>query len=98
MKIDEKELISNYFAQALQETKKLITIPSFLTKATSDAPYGQATKKALDYVIDLAKRLGFDTYQDPQNRYGYLDYGTGEKTFAILCHLDVVPPGNLDKW
>ncbi|AGJ90869.1 M20 family metallopeptidase [Mycoplasma putrefaciens] len=98
MKIDEKELISNYFAQALQETKKLIAIPSFLTKATSDAPYGQATKKALDYVIDLAKRLGFDTYQDPQNRYGYLDYGTGEKTFAILCHLDVVPPGNLDKW
>lgn len=98
MKIDEKDLINNYFPEALQETKKLISIPSFLTEPQENAPYGKATKEVLEYTIDLANKLGFKTFKDSQNRYGFLDYGDGEKTFVILCHLDVVPPGNIDQW
>ncbi|MBY7704421.1 hypothetical protein JIY74_29760 [Vibrio harveyi] len=97
MKIDEKDLINNYFPEALQETKKLISIPSFLTEPQENAPYGKATKEVLEYTIDLANKLGFKTFKDSQNRYGFLDYGDGEKTFVILCHLDVVPPGNIDQ-
>ncbi|WP_165885010.1 M20 family metallopeptidase [Mycoplasma capricolum] len=98
MKIDEKELISKYFDQALNETMKVVSIPSFLTTPTKDAPYGKGCKEVLDYVIDLANNLGFQTYKDINNKYGFVDYGTGEKLFVILAHLDVVPPGNIEQW
>ena len=55
-------------------------------------------KKVLDFAINLAKELGFKAYQDPENRYGYVKYGSSEKIFAILKHLDVVPTGELTKW
>jgi len=98
MKIDKQILLKKYFPQALTSLKEIITIPSFAQSPQENAPYGIGAKKVLDYAIDLAQDLGFETYQDPKNRFGFLDYGTGNQTFAILCHLDVVPPGNLDKW
>lgn len=99
MEIDVKKLLSEYFPQAYEETKKLLRIKSFMTEAEPDAPYGQGTKEALDYTIKLGQKLGFKTYQDPQNRYGFLDFGDDDKElFVILCHLDVVPPGNLEEW
>jgi acetylornithine deacetylase/succinyl-diaminopimelate desuccinylase-like protein len=97
MKIDKQILLKKYFPQALTSLKEIITIPSFAQSPQENAPYGIGAKKVLDYAIDLAQDLGFETYQDPKNRFGFLDYGTGNQTFAILCHLDVVPPGNLDK-
>ncbi|WP_031543254.1 Sapep family Mn(2+)-dependent dipeptidase [Mesoplasma photuris] len=98
MKINTEKLLSEYFEQAYEHTKNLLKIPSFLTPAEPNAPFGKGTKDALDYACNLAKDLGFDVHQDSQNRYGFLDYGHGEKTFIILCHLDVVPPGNMEEW
>lgn len=98
MKIDEKTLLEDYFPQAYEQIKKIVAIPSYAQPAALDAPYGLGVKAVLDYAVNLAKNLGFSTHQDLQNRYGYLDFGTGEELFVILCHLDVVPPGKLDQW
>ncbi|ATZ16548.1 putative dipeptidase [Entomoplasma freundtii] len=99
LKVDVKELMDVYFPQALEATKKLVKIPSFKTAAEPGAPYGKATKEVLEATLALGKELGFETYQDAKNRYGFLDYGDKDKEiFAILCHLDVVPPGNLKEW
>jgi acetylornithine deacetylase/succinyl-diaminopimelate desuccinylase-like protein len=97
MKIDKQELLTNYFDFALKELKEIIKFKSYAQSPTPNAPFGQPTKEILDYVINLAKSFGFETHQDPKNRYGFFDFGQGEKTFVILCHLDVVPPGNLEK-
>ncbi|KAF5295659.1 hypothetical protein FQA39_LY12832 [Lamprigera yunnana] len=86
----------NLNAIAYEQTKELIKIPSYKTDALPKAPFGQGTKDVLDYAINLSKELGFETYQDPENRYGFLDYGNGDELFVILCHLDVVPPGNME--
>jgi len=98
MKIDKEEVLAKYFPKALEKLKELLRIKSYAQPATKDAPFGEGTKQALDYAINLAKELGFEAHQDSQNRYGFFDYGTGDKTFIILCHLDVVPPGNLEEW
>ncbi|AUF83689.1 peptidase M20 [Mesoplasma syrphidae] len=98
MIIDNKKLLEVYFPEAYEQTKKILQIPSFKTEALPNAPFGKGTKDVLDYTIKLAKELGFDAHQDKENRYGFLDYGNGEKLFVILCHLDVVPPGNMSEW
>ncbi|WP_025734626.1 Sapep family Mn(2+)-dependent dipeptidase [Williamsoniiplasma luminosum] len=99
MKINMQQLMENYFPLALEKTKELIKIKSFKTEAKPKAPYGEGTKEVLDYMIKLGNELGFKTYQDPENRYGFLDYGDDDKElFVILCHLDVVPTGNIEEW
>ncbi|AHF58016.1 Sapep family Mn(2+)-dependent dipeptidase [Spiroplasma eriocheiris] len=98
MKIDLEKLQKEYFPAALESIKEIIKIPSVRGEKAPQAPFGENTKKVLDFAINLAKELGFKAYQDPENRYGYVEYGTGEKIFAILGHLDVVPTGDLTKW
>ncbi|AGM25923.1 dipeptidase PepV [Spiroplasma syrphidicola EA-1] len=98
MLIDVKKLQEEYFPLALEKIKEIIKIPSVRSEPVSDGPFGQGTKDVLDFAINLAKELGFKTYQDPQNRYGFVEYGSGEEVFAILGHLDVVPTGDLTKW
>lgn len=98
IKVNEQLLKDNYFKAAIKAIKAIVSIPSYSSVKTEDAPYGQGVKKVLHYAIDLAKSLGFKTYCDRNNKYGYVEYGQGEEIFAILGHLDVVPPGNLEEW
>lgn len=69
----------------------LIKIPSVKSTSTNDAPFGQNTLKALEYMLKLGESLGFlSTNLD--GYAGFIDFpGTSEKQVAILCHLDVVP-------
>ncbi|PPE06217.1 Sapep family Mn(2+)-dependent dipeptidase [Mesoplasma corruscae] len=98
MKIDTKELIEQYFDQAVESTKELIKIPSVESKPVGDKPFGFGVHDALEYIVKLTKKLGFNPVKDDTNKYAYFDFGTGKDIFAILCHLDVVPAGDLSKW
>ncbi|KMQ95484.1 peptidase m20 [Lasius niger] len=97
MEFNEQILKERYFNQAIEKIKEIVSIPSYASLATKNAPYGENVSKVLHYAIDLAKSLGFKTYIDSENKYGYVEYGSGEEIFAILGHLDVVPPGNLEE-
>lgn len=98
MEFNEQLLKEKYFNEAIEKIKEIVAIPSYATAATESAPYGQEVLAALHYAVNLAKSLGFKTYLDPENKYGYVEYGAGQKIFAILGHLDVVPPGNIEEW
>lgn len=98
MKFNEKLLKEKYFPQALTKIKEIVKIQSYAQPPTTTAPYGPGVKEVLDYAINLGQELGFKTYRDKNNKYGYLEYGEGKEIFAILGHLDVVPPGNLEEW
>lgn len=98
MEFNEQLLKEQYFNQAIDKIKEIVSIPSYHGEAVGDAPYGQGVLKVLQYAIGLAKSLGFKTYINPENRYGYVEYGEGKEIFAILGHLDVVPPGNIAEW
>jgi len=70
----------------------LLSIPSVKSEPTAEAPYGTATVQALDCILRYAEANGLLAV-NLDNRVGYAQWGSGEKMVAVLCHLDVVPPG-----
>lgn len=89
----EKEYLK-YKNEIIEETMKLINIPSVL-KENEEVEgkiykFGYNNKLALDYFLSLASKMGFKT-KNIENVCGHVEYGEGEEIFACLCHLDVVP-------
>lgn len=83
--INNDELIKN-----LQE---LIRIPSvYKNSSNPEAPFGENTIKALNYVLELGKQLGFRT-KNIDGYCGYIEFGSGDELIGIVGHLDVVPEG-----
>lgn len=88
----DRQIQSPDFFEALSA---LIAIPSVKSEPLPDAPYGKHTVEALNYMLSLAESYGFEV-KNLDNRVGYIEWGSGDKMMAVLCHLDVVPPG--DGW
>ncbi|MBJ8349855.1 dipeptidase [Streptococcus zalophi] len=82
----------------VETLKELIAIPSVLNEGEDGTPFGKDIQRALETTLGIANNLGFKTYIDPKGYYGYAEIGEGETLIAILCHLDVVPAGDLSKW
>lgn len=76
----------------LEFLKTIIDIKSVGGDPEPGAPYGKESRRVLDVFLKDAEANGFSTnvFND---KVGYIDYGTGDKLIAILCHLDVVPAG-----
>lgn len=94
-----KAVITDAHRQACVSTiQQLIAIPSVLHEGENGTPFGLAIQEALETTLGICADLGFQTYLDPEGYYGYAEIGQGEELLAILCHLDVVPAGDLPKW
>lgn len=91
--------ITGEFQDACIETiKEWVSVPSVLDEDAKDTPFGSEIQRALETALKTCESLGFTTYIDPDGYYGYAETGQGEELMAILCHLDVVPAGDLTKW
>ncbi len=84
--------------QALSSLKRLIKTPSYLQEEVPGAPFGQDILDALTDCLALFKEEGFSTFIDPNGYYGYAEIGEGQEIFGVLCHLDVVPAGDVSLW
>ncbi len=78
------------------DLKSLVEIPSVYSDG-DEYPFGKDIQLSLEKMLEISKRLGFETYIDPEGYYGYADIGEGEM-FGVLGHLDVVPAGDMDAW
>ncbi|MGT2934340.1 dipeptidase [Streptococcus castoreus] len=78
--------------------KTIVSYPSVLNEGENGTPFGQAIQDVLEKTLSLCQELGFKTYLDPEGYYGYAELGEQEEVLAILCHLDVVPAGDLQLW
>lgn len=78
--------------------RELVAFPSVLQEHQEQTPFGSAIQAVLEHTLALTEKLGFSTYLDPEGYYGYAEIGQGEELLAILCHLDVVPAGDLSNW
>lgn len=83
---------------AIEAIKKAVSYPSFIHEGENGTPFGQSIQDMLEATLDLCQNLGFKTYIDPKGYYGYAEIGEQEESLAILCHLDVVPAGNMNVW
>lgn len=91
--------MNKYFEKAVEKTKELVQIKSVKEPPIDGMPFGKGVADALNYFLDLAKSLGFETV-NYDNYIGEVVFGEGNDKdgFAILCHLDVVPEGDESKW
>ncbi|WP_420843311.1 dipeptidase PepV [Lacticaseibacillus camelliae] len=88
---DEAEKIR---PQLLSDLKTLLAIDSSRDVAhqTDEFPLGPGPAKALQAMLAIAKRDGFDTL-NVDNVAGRIAYGTGDEIFGLFGHMDVVPAG-----
>ena len=88
-----KALVDGYESEVVVRTRELIRIESVESEAKARMPFGEGIGRALEYVLDLAGTLGFET-ANADGYAGHADLGGGEPIVGVLVHLDVVPEGN----
>ncbi len=91
--------MSDYFQNAIKTLESWMEIKSVKSAPSYGAPFGIDIKNMLERALSDAKNLGFEV----RNYDGFI----GEVTFgesddangvAVLCHLDVVPEGDISSW
>ena len=89
----------NYFDSAIQTLRDFIKIKSVKTEKAENAPFGNGVKEMLNVALKKGEQLGFKCV-NYDNYIGEIIFGEGEDKdgLAILCHLDVVPEGELSLW
>lgn len=77
----------------VKSLSEIVRIPSVYGEPQEGAPYGKESRRALQYAMDLGKKLGFETVENVGDRVCYIEYGTGSKVVGVFAHLDIVPEG-----
>lgn len=86
-----KKYIEENEKNIIADLKGFVDIPS----VSSDK---EKVGQALDYVLNLGRRMGFEAKSVLDHQVGVIEIGRGEETLGILSHVDVVPPENPDMW
>ncbi len=91
--------MDKHFNESIEFLKQLLKIKSVYSTPLKDMPFGKGVYDALNFTLNKAKNLGFETI-NYQNYVGEVIFGKGndEDGLAILCHLDVVPEGDESLW
>ncbi|WP_088103878.1 dipeptidase PepV [Halalkalibacter urbisdiaboli] len=81
----------------LENTQQFLRIKSVLDPSTgsSTCPFGEGIESALNYMLNKGEEHKC-IVKNVDHLAGYIEYGEGEESVGILCHLDVVPAG--DGW
>ncbi|WP_330112120.1 dipeptidase PepV (plasmid) [Cetobacterium somerae] len=87
----QKEVLF-YNDEAINSLVEVIKRKSVKKIEKDGAPFGTDMKVALEYFLDLGKKLGLKT-TNYDNYIGEIEFGDGEETLGILGHIDVVPEG-----
>src|SRR3974390_2042111 len=78
--------------ELLQDTLRMLRIPSIEADAAPNAPFGKANREALDLGLELAAKAGM-RITALEGYIGYGEFGEGKPLVMSLGHLDVVPTG-----
>lgn len=90
------EKINKNQTEMFMSLSDLISIPSVVSDASGDKPFGEKVHEAFKYMLDMAEKEGFGVY-NADNYGGHIDFdGTDEGIVGVIGHLDVVPEG--DGW
>ena len=88
-----EDFIKEHKETMIKKLQELIQIPSVYSESKNPLmPFGENANKALEYMLNLGKSLGFKT-KNIDGYCGYIEFGEGEEMLGIIGHLDVVPSG-----
>ena len=79
------------YNEFLADLSTLISINSEESTPLPNKPFGEGIYLALNAFLDIAKRMGFETF-NYDNYMGEVRFGQGQE-IGVIGHLDVVPAG-----
>lgn len=85
-----QEWLRAHEGDLLEDYRALLRFPSLEGPALPNAPFGQANRDALDFMLGLGKTWEMET-KDVEGYVGYAEFGNGKGMVMTLGHLDVVP-------
>lgn len=88
-------LIEDYRDEMIKTIQESVRIKSVEEEGKEGMPFGEGPFKALEHILSLAGDMGFET-KNMEGYAGWIEFGQGEETVAVLGHIDVVPEG--DGW
>ncbi|MDX8359234.1 dipeptidase PepV [Cytobacillus sp. IB215316] len=79
----------------IQTTQELLKIKSILDEenTSKEFPFGEGVAQALHYLLNKGSEDGFQS-KNVDNYAGHIEFGEGEESVGVLCHVDVVPEGS----
>ena len=85
--------------ELLDELTALLKIESVLDESitSKEHPFGPGPREALDFMLRLGEEQGLKV-KNIDNMAGHIEMGEGDEALGILCHVDVVPAGDLSTW
>lgn len=96
MKINFKDEVLKRKDDLIKDLQTLIQINSELTTFDPNrvgAPFGEGNKEALDWMLALGDKDGFNT-ENVDGYAGHIELGSQSEYVGIVGHLDVVPAGS----
>lgn len=96
MKINFKDEVLKRKDDLIKDLQALIQINSELTTFDPNrvcAPFGEGNKEALDWMLALGNKDGFNT-ENVDGYAGHIELGSQSEYVGIVGHLDVVPAGS----
>ncbi len=95
---DYIKIIEDNKEEMLQTLTDLVAIPSVVSEAEGDMPFGKEVHRAYEYMMAKAKADCFTT-KNVDNQGGHIDFpGKTDDLVAVVGHLDVVPAGDPANW
>ncbi len=86
--MDFNKQISSMKDDMVASTIELIKMKSIQDKGPKSMPFGKNMDDALNYVLELAKDMGFAT-RKIDGYCGYAEYGEGDIYIGVFGHIDV---------
>lgn len=85
--------------ELVTDLQNLLQIESVLDEehASEAAPFGLGPLAALEWMLARGQEQGM-IVKNIDNMAGHIEMGEGEDLLGILCHVDVVPAGDLSTW
>lgn len=68
--METKQIIDDLFPAYQKDLADLIAIDSVLDE-NGEGPFGASIQKALETILGISEKLGFETTIDPEGYYGY---------------------------
>ncbi|WP_216831844.1 dipeptidase PepV [Alkalihalobacterium elongatum] len=80
--------------ELISETRKFLQIASVLDESSAKPgqPFGTGINDALNLLLKIGEECNFHV-KNLDGYAGYIEFGKGEESVGILCHVDVVPEG-----
>lgn len=87
-----ERIINEHEQEIIRSLQENLRFESVRQPAEPGMPFGKGVDDALKHALSLADSMGFRT-KNLDGYIGYAEWGEGEETLGIMCHMDVVPEG-----